>query len=73
MRWNKDREGRISDHPHWDALVAYNPAMSWVTVYGVAALTFMMAMYCRLRGRFHKGLRKRAQISAQAKCRKAWR
>ena len=26
-----------------------------------------------VRGRFHKGLRKRAQISAQARCRKAWR
>jgi H+/Cl- antiporter ClcA len=25
--------------------VAYNPGMSWVTVYGVAALTFMMVMY----------------------------
>jgi hypothetical protein len=27
------------------APVAYNPAMSWVTLYGVAALTFMMVMY----------------------------
>jgi hypothetical protein len=26
-----------------------------------------------LRGRFHRGLRKRAQISAQARWRKAWR
>jgi hypothetical protein len=26
-----------------------------------------------LRGRFHKGLRKRAQIRAQARWRKAWR
>jgi hypothetical protein len=26
-----------------------------------------------LRGRFHKGLRKRAQIIAQARCRNAWR
>jgi hypothetical protein len=25
--------------------LAYNPSMSWVTVYGVAALTFMMVMY----------------------------
>ena len=25
--------------------VAYNPSMSWVTLYGVAALTFMMVMY----------------------------
>jgi hypothetical protein len=41
----RTREGRSSDHPQWEELVAYNPAMSWVTLYGVAALTFMMAMY----------------------------
>jgi hypothetical protein len=41
----RTREGRISGHPQWDGLIAYNPGMSWVTVYGVAALTFMMVMY----------------------------
>jgi hypothetical protein len=28
-----------------DEPVAYNRGMSWVTLYGVAALTFMMVMY----------------------------
>jgi hypothetical protein len=41
----RTREGRSSDHPQWDELVAYNRGMSRVTLYGVAALTFMMAMY----------------------------
>ena len=30
---------------NWDAPVAYNPAMSCLTVYDAAALTFIMAMY----------------------------
>jgi hypothetical protein len=30
-------------------------------------------MKTSIRGRFHKGVRKRAQISAQARWRKAWR
>jgi hypothetical protein len=34
-----------ADDPQWMHPVAYSPGMSWVTLYGVAALTFMMVMY----------------------------
>ena len=34
-----------ADGKNLDAPVAYNPAMSWVTVDDAAALTFIMAMY----------------------------
>jgi hypothetical protein len=42
-RWHKGVASATTHNGR--KLVAYNRAMSWVTLYGVAALTFMMVMY----------------------------
>jgi hypothetical protein len=39
------QEWHPADDPQWDQLAAYNRRLRWVTIYGVAALTFMIVVY----------------------------
>jgi hypothetical protein len=63
--------GLLGDDDLQEAAAALNPGTSAAVL--VWENRWAAPVAAALRGRFHRGLRKRAQISAQARWRKAWR